>query len=317
MRVAVVGAGAIGGFIAAALARSGVDVCVVARGAHLDALAQNGIEIVSSDLGPFTARVATAPSVAGIGTVDFALMTFKAHQWPMLLPQMAALAKSQTPIVTLQNGVPFWLARTPPLNTVDPGGRIGAAFHDTRVLGGVVHVSGHLIGPGRIHQSGGTRYRIGEIDGSQSARLQALVDVFANADLNAEIDPNIRETVWLKLVNNAGLNPVSALSGQTIRPMLEAHDTRDEVRILMGEAVAVGKKLGIVDRVDIDERLAYAARLADVKTSMLQDLEAHRPLELDPILGALVELGDRLHVPVTHIRTAYETLCARSGDDGR
>ncbi len=307
------GAGAIGGFIAAALARAGTDVAVVARGAHLEAMRQRGIDVVQSDLGSFVAHVRAAEDLRHLGPLDFALLTFKSHQWPMLLPQLLPLKKSRTPIVTLQNGVPFWFWRNPPLYTVDPKGRIGSAFPDSQIIGGVVHVSGHIVEPGRIHQSGGTRYLLGELDGSESERLRTLTNVMRDAGLHAEIEPNIRQRVWLKLVNNAGLNPVSALTGLTIHGMLERRATHEEIRTLMEEALAVGRALHVVDGVNVDERIALAARLNDVKTSMLQDLEAQRPLELDPILGALVELGDRLHVPVPHLRNAYETLCARSG----
>ncbi len=314
MRVAVIGAGAIGGFLAAALARAGADVGVVARGAHLDAINKTGIEIVESDLGAFTAPVQAVDDVRKLTRpIDFALLTFKAHQWSDIFPQVLALAKSDATVVTLQNGVPFWFVRTPPLQTVDPGGRIGSALRDARLLGGVVHVSGTITQPGHIRQSGGTRYRIGELDGSSSDRLARLIALFQEAGLQGESDPNIRETVWLKLVNNAGLNPVSALSGLTIRPMLENATTHAEIRTLMLEAIEVGRALGVVDAVDVDARIALAGRLADVKTSMLQDLEARRPLELDPILGALVELGGRKGVAVPHLRTAYEALCARSG----
>ncbi|MEO9169619.1 MAG: 2-dehydropantoate 2-reductase [Candidatus Baltobacteraceae bacterium] len=313
MRVAVVGAGAIGGFVAAALARAGAEVGVVARGAHLDAIAKHGIEIVDSDLGPFNARVTAVDDVRKLGAIDVALLTFKAHQWPLLLPQLRGLARSRTPIVPLQNGVPFWFARTPPLQTVDPGARVGATFPNAFVLGAVVHVSGHVARPGVIHQSGGLRYWLGELDGSNSPRLDGLIAQFQAAGLDAGFDANIRETMWLKLVNNSGLNPVSALSGLTIGRMLENPSTLSEVRALMFEAIAVGQALGAIIDANVDERIARASRLTDVKTSMLQDLEANRPLELDPILGALVELGDRKRVPVPHLRTAYEALCARSG----
>ena len=313
MRVAVVGAGAIGGFIAAALARAGAGVTVVARGAHLEAIQRSGIEIASSDLGAFISRVDAVDDARKLPPVDVALLTFKAHQWPQLLPQLHPLAKAGTPVVTLQNGVPFWFARSPALRTVDPGGRIGAAFGDRRIIGGVVHVSGNVARPGVVHQSGGTRYRLGELDASASERLRHLIEQFQDAGLQAEFDPNIRETVWLKLVNNAALNPVSAMTGMTIGPMLRDAQSLAEVRTLMNEAIAIGRALGVVGAVNVDERIALASRLADVKTSMLQDLEAKRPLELDPILGALVELADRKHVASPHLRSAYESLCARSG----
>ncbi|HET9030643.1 MAG TPA: 2-dehydropantoate 2-reductase [Candidatus Aquilonibacter sp.] len=312
MRVAVVGAGAIGGFIAAALARSGTEVAVVARGAHLEAIRRRGITLTHSDLGPFTARVDASDDLRTLGAFDAVLLTFKAHQYPALLPQLSALASSNATIVTLQNGVPFWYARMPALQTVDPAGRIGALFPDDRIVGGVVHVSGHIVEPGKIHQSGGMRYAFGAPAGGTNDRVETLASAFGWAELAPEVDESVRSTIWLKLVNNVGLNSVSTLHGLTIRQMLERAATREEVRELMHEALAVGQALGVVAEVDIEGRIAYAQRLADVRTSMLQDYEAGRPLEIDPILGAVVELGERLGVDVPRVRRTYERLRALS-----
>ncbi len=309
MRIAVVGAGAIVGFIAATLARSGQDVAVVARGAHLDAIAHDGLTLVASDLGPFTARVRASDDLRSLGSFDVVMLAFKAHQWPELLPQLRSLAHTDTTIVTLQNGVPFWYVRRPPLQTVDPGGRIGALFDDECIVGGVVHVSGHLVAPGRIHQSGGTRYALGAPGGGSSARVRNVVAAMNDAGLlQAALDPNVRETVWLKLVNNSALNPTSTLHRLTIRPLLERVETRAEVYALMQETLRVGQALGVVREVDLDARIAYAQRLGDVKTSMFQDFEAGRTLELDPIVGAVVELGDRLGIDVPHLRDVYTRL---------
>ena len=312
MRIAVVGAGAIGGFIAAALARAGADVAVVARGAHLDVIRRKGITLVQSDLGPFTARVEAGDDLRALGEFDAVLLTFKAHQYPELLPQLAALAQTNATVITLQNGVPFWYVRKPSLDSVDPGGRIGALFPDERIVGGVVHVSGHIVEPGKIHQSGGMRYAFGAPQGGTSERVELLMSAFASAELAPQLDPDIRGTVWLKLVNNVGLNPVSTLHGLTIRQMLERGPTRDEVRTLMEEALAVGQALGVVAHVDIEARIDYAQRLADVRTSMLQDYQARRPLEVDPIVGAVAELAGRLDVPVPHVREVYDRLRALS-----
>jgi len=312
MRIAVVGAGAIGGFIAAALARSGADVAVVARGPHLDVIRRKGITLLHSDLGPFTVKVDASDDLRTLGTFDAVLLTFKAHQYPELLPQLAPLAETSASVVTLQNGVPFWFVRTPPLASVDPGGRIGSLFPDDRIVGGVVHVSGHIVEPGKIHQSGGMRYAFGAPGGGTNDRVEMLASAFARAELAPEIDRNIRATAWLKLVNNVGLNPVSTLHRLTIRQMLERPATRDEVRTLMYEALAVGQALGVVADVDIEARIAYAERLSDVRTSMLQDYEAGRSLEFEPIVGAIVELGGRLGVPVPHVRGVYDRLRALS-----
>jgi 2-dehydropantoate 2-reductase len=313
MRIAVVGAGAIGGFIAAALARSGTEVAVVARGAHLDVIRQRGITLVHSDLGPFTARVEASDDLRSFGgKFDAVLLTFKAHQYPELLPQLSALASTDATIVTLQNGVPFWFVREPVLQSVDPHGRVGALFPDERIVGGVVHVSGHIAEPGKIHQSGGMRYAFGAPGGGTNDRVETLASTFGWAELAPQVDEAVRSTLWLKLVNNVGLNPVSTLHRLTIRQMLERPATRDEVRVLMQEALAVGQALGVVKDVDIEARIEYALRLADVRTSMLQDYEAGRALEIDPILGAVIELGDRLNVPVKKVRDAYERLSALS-----
>ena len=313
MRVAVIGAGSIGGFLAAALARSGLDVAVVARGAHLDAIARDGITLVSSDFGPFSARVAASDDLAKLGSFDVLILTFKSHQWPALLEQLAPFAHTATRVVTMQNGVPFWFVRTPPLRTVDPQGRIGALFDDAQVIGGVVHVSGHIVRPGCIHQSGGTRYVLGTTDGRPDAGLDALVAAMRGAGLQAELDTDVREKVWLKLVNNVGLNTVSTLRELTIQAMLSNPQTRGEVRELMLEALAVGQALGVVREADVDARLTYAQRLGDVRTSMLQDALAGRPLELDPIVGAVVELAARLELPVPRLAAVYATLRERYG----
>jgi 2-dehydropantoate 2-reductase len=309
VRVAVVGAGSIGGFLAAALHRSGTDVAVVARGEHLAAIRRDGL-IVESDLGPLCARVDAAADLRELGDFDALLLTFKAHQWPELLPQLEPFSRTKTTIATLQNGLPFWYVRDEPLASVDPGGRIARLFPDEQVVAGVVHVSGHMVSPGRIKQSGGTRYVLGPPVGGSNARSERLVALFADAGLTPEFDTNVRATVWLKLVNNVGLNAVSVLRHLTIAPMLADAGARADVRALMTEALHVGQALGVVADVDIDARITYAARLEDVKTSMLQDFERARPLELEPILGAVLELATRLSVDVPRVRAAYDALSA-------
>jgi 2-dehydropantoate 2-reductase len=307
MRIAVVGAGAIGGFLAAALGKSGVSTAVVARGAHLEAIRRDGIR-VDSDLGSFAARVEASDDLRDLGAFDAVLLTFKAHQWPELLPQLEPLANATASIVTLQNGLPFWYVREPPLQSVDPGGRIGRLFADDRVIGAVVHVSGHIVAPGQFYQSGGLRYVLGDPRGGSNERVESLAATFRNAGLAPEVDQNVRATTWLKLVNNAGLNPTSVLRRTTIKPMLADPVARAEVHALMVEALHVGQAMGVVSDVDVDERIAYAARLNDVKTSMLQDFERGRPLELDPILGAVIELGQRYGVEVPRLQRVYEEL---------
>jgi 2-dehydropantoate 2-reductase len=307
MRLAVVGAGAIGGFLAAALAKAGVPVAVVARGAHLEAIQRHGIS-VESDLGSFTTPVEASDDLATLGAFDALLLTFKAHQWPGFLPMLQPFAGTATTIATLQNGVPFWYVRQPPLRSVDPEGAIGGLFADDRVVGGVVHVSGEVVAPGFIRQSGGLRYVLGNPSRAGYAAAEPLVDVLREAGLAAELDANIRGTVWLKLVNNAGLNSISVLRRATIKPMLADGEARAQVRRLMTEALSVGQAMKVVSEVDVDARIEYAARLQDVKTSTLQDYERGRRLELEPILGAIIELAERYRVSVPHLLETYAAL---------
>jgi len=307
MRVAVVGAGAIGGFLAAALARSGQPTAIVARGAHLAAIRRDGLR-AESEIGAFTVRLEASDDLRELGELDVLLLTFKAHQWPGFLPQLAPYSGTATTIVTMQNGLPFWYVREPPLRSIDPGGAIGRLFADAQVIGSVVHVSGEILEPGHVRQSGGLRYVFGDPGGGAGRRVSELVAALQRAGLAAEADVNVRQTVWLKLVNNTGLNAVSALRGLKIRPMLEDPGARRQVRALMREALAVGQAMGVVGEVDVDARIAYAARLDNVRTSMLQDVERHRSLELDPILGAVGELGERYHVAVPEVRAAYGAL---------
>jgi 2-dehydropantoate 2-reductase len=208
----------------------------------------------------------------------------------------------------LQNGLPFWYVREPPLRSVDPTGTIGRMFPDERIVGGVVHVSGTMVAPGRIRQSGGLRYVFGDPSGGASERSDAIVKLFATAGLAPEADPAIRRTIWLKLVNNVGLNATSVLERLTIKQMLESPEVRAQVRGLMVETLEVGRAMGVIDDVDVDARIEYAARLSDVKTSMLQDYERGRSLEIDPILGAVCELGERFRVTTPAVRRAYDAL---------
>ena len=307
MRIVVVGAGAIGGFIAVALARSHAEVAVIARGGHAEAIARDGLH-VESDLGNFTSRLQVVNDPEELRNFDAALLTFKAHQWPSLMPQLAPLKDAKTTIVTLQNGVPFWYVREPPLHSVDPDGRIGAMFPDDRIVGGVVHVSGTIVEPGHIRQSGGLRYVFGDPGRGAGERCREIVACFNVAGLSPEIDPDIRRTIWLKLVNNVGLNATSVRERLTIKQMLASPDVRAQVRRLMVETLEVGRAMHAIDNADVDERIEYAARLSDVKTSMLQDFERGREMEIDPILGAVCELGERYGVPTPEVRKAYEAL---------
>ncbi len=304
VRVAVFGAGAIGGFIAGALACSGVEVFAVARGAHLDAIRRNGLR-VKSDLGEFTVNIPAESDLREFEDLDFVLVTFKSHQWDGVLPQFEKAIAGNTAFVTLQNGLPFWYDRNRALESVDPGGRVLKTIPYDRIIGGVVHASGHIVEPGFVHQSGGMLYPLGELDGSTTARITALSDAFLKAGMHAPIEGDIRKFIWRKLVNNTGLNPVSALTRATVQKMLHDDGVRPVLHAIIEEALSVARATGVEPGVDADERLKWAEHIADVKTSMLQDLEAGKPLELEPIVGAVVELSQRYGVAVPHTETVY------------
>ncbi len=302
--IVVFGAGAIGGFIAGALARSGIETGVVARGAHLKAIREHGLRI-ESVLGTFEARVAAAGALREFDDPAYVLLTFKSHQWHGALPQLEKAVRSGATFVTLQNGLPFWYTRDRTLESVDPGGRVRAAIPYAQIVGGVVHTSGNLPEPGLVRQSGNMLYPIGELDGSTTPRITQLSDLLERAGLHAPIEPDIRRLVWRKLLGNLALNPVSALTRATVRAMLHDPPTRGVLRAIVNEGLAVASAAGVEVGVSAEERLEMANHIADVKTSMLQDLEADKPLELEPICGATIEIARRYGIPVPHIETVY------------
>jgi 2-dehydropantoate 2-reductase len=302
--IVIFGAGGIGGFIAGALARSGVETGIVARGAHLAAIREHGLQI-ESVLGSFEARVNAASDLREFDAPDYVLLTFKSHQWHGALPQFEKAVKSGATFVTLQNGLPFWYTRERTLESVDPGGRIRATIPYEQIIGGVVHTSGTVSKPGHVRQTGNMLYPIGDPDGSPSPRVARLSEMMEAAGLHAPVEPDIRRLVWRKLLGNLALNPVSALTGATVREMLHDAPTRAVLRAIIEEGLAVARAAGVEIGVTADERLEMAMHIADVKTSMLQDLEAGKPLELEPICGATIELAKKYRVPVPRIETVY------------
>ncbi len=304
MRIAVLGAGAIGGFIAAALARSGGDVCVVARGAHLQAIRRNGLR-VRSDLGEFTVPLPAAGDLRDFDSPAFVLLTFKSTQWDSVLPQVRPAVAENATFVTLQNGFPFWYFPDRTLRSVDPHGDIRETIPYRQVIGGVVHASGRIVEPGFVQQSGGVLYPIGEPAGAPSDRLRQLQRALEHAQLDAPIEPDIRKTVWRKILGNLGLNPVSALTRATVRTMLDDAATYALLEAVVEEGLSVARASDVELPFTAQERLTMARHIADVKTSMLQDLEAGRELELDPIVGAVIELAAERNVAVPHTKTLY------------
>jgi len=311
-RYAVVGAGAIGAYVGASLARGGADVTLIARGPHLAAMRERGGVQVKSERGDFSAQIAATDDMAAVGTVDCVIIALKAHQIVPVLPQIETLIAPHTRVVGMQNGIPWWYFQRLGgphdglvLQTVDPGGKLAAAFDPDRVVGCVIFSSTEIAAPGVIRHIEGTRYSLGRPGGGVDDALEQIAAAFVAGGLKAPIEPNLRPDIWLKVLGNAALNPISALTRATIAGMMRDPDTESLIRTIMEEAQALANALGITLPVSIDKRMDGARRVGEHKTSMLQDVELGRPFELDVILGAVVELGGVLGVPVPASQLVY------------
>jgi 2-dehydropantoate 2-reductase len=321
MRFAVVGAGAIGAFVGAMLTRSGEDVTLIARGAHLYAMRERGVHVRGA-LGEFEARPAATDDPASVGAVDVVLLTLKAHSLIEMAPRLAPLLGPETCIVTAQNGIPWWYFyrhggkwEGTHLESVDPGGIISRSIDSARVIGSVVYPSTIIAEPGVIEHIEGTRFAIGEPDGSKSERCRRVADAFIKAGLRCPIRADIRHDLWVKLMGNVAFNPISALTRATLIEIVQFPETRALAAGIMTEAESVARKLGIDLGISVEQRIEGAEKVGHHKTSMLQDLEAGRPLELEAIVGSVVELGSKLglSLPCTEAVYACVKLLARSG----
>lgn len=311
MKFAVVGAGAIGAFLGAMLSRAGQDVALVARGAHLRAMQERGVRVRGS-LGEFEAWPLATDDPAAVGPVDVVLLTLKAYSVADMAPRLAPLLGPDTSIVTMQNGIPWWYFyrhggewEGTRLETVDPGGVIASHIEPWRVIGCVVYCSTILAEPGVVEHLEGTRLAIGELDGQRSERCQRLAEAFVHAGLHCRIRRDIRHEIWVKLMGNVAFNPISALTRATLVEIARCPQTRALAGDMMREVEAVAKKLGFELGISVEQRLVGAAAVGHHKTSMLQDVEAGRPLEVDAIVGAVVELGDKLGVAMPYTKAIY------------
>jgi 2-dehydropantoate 2-reductase len=334
MKFAVIGAGAIGGYLGAKLAASGEDVTVIARGANLAAIQAHGLKLIQEDGSEIQARNVRAyqrPEEAGAATAagkqDFVLLALKAHQVEPVAAAIAHLCHERTAIVTLQNGIPWWyfyqhggVHAGRPIRSADPSGAIGAAIDPARIIGCVVYPAANLIKPGVIQVVEGNRFTLGEPDGSESDRVKTLAEILVRAGFKAPITRDIRGEIWLKLWGNLTFNPISALTHATLVDICQFPATRELATNMMREAETVANKLGITFRVGIERRIAGAERVGAHKTSMLQDIEQGRPIELDALLGSVVELGALTETPTPCINAVYavtsllaKTLATQNG----
>ncbi|HVN27007.1 MAG TPA: 2-dehydropantoate 2-reductase [Candidatus Binataceae bacterium] len=297
MRIAVFGAGAIGGYLGVKLAQAGVDVTFIARGPHLEAMRANGVTLISEGK-RITVHVRCTSDPEEAGAQDYVIVTLKAHSMTAAAPQIAKLLGKDTALVIGVNGIPYWYFygldcrwRDRTIESVDPGGAIWRTLPPARVIGCVVYPAAEVIAPGVIEHTYSNRFTLGEPDGSKSARVDALAKQLIAAGLKAPVRAQIRDELWVKLWGNLCLNPLSALTTSMLDRLAGEADLREVSRTMMREAQAVGEALGVKFGVDIEKRIDGALEVGAHKTSMLQDLERGRPIEIDALLGAVVELG--------------------------
>ena len=297
MKICIFGAGAIGGYMGAKLAAAGADVSLVARGPHLKAMQENGLRLIE-ETGISTVKVTASDTASDLGPQDYAIVTLKAHSVPSVVPHMQPLINDHTTIVSGVNGVPWWYFHKiggalegTRLQTVDPGNAQWDGFGPDRVLGCVVYPAAEVVEPGVIKHIEGNRFSLGEPDGSKSNRALALSEALSASGLRAPIRPKIRDEIWVKLWGNLSFNPISVLTQSTLDVLCTEPGTREVARNMMLEAQTVAEKLGVKFPIDVDRRIQGGAAVGAHRTSMLQDLDQGRPMEIDALIGSVKELG--------------------------
>jgi 2-dehydropantoate 2-reductase len=297
MKVCIFGAGAIGGYMGVKLAKAGADVSLVARGPHLAAMQEKGLTLIEEGE-TTTVPVTASDDPAALGVQDYVIVTLKAHSVPPVVSKMAPLIGLNTTIVSGVNGVPWWyfhklegVHEGTRLDSVDPGNAQWDGFGPDRVLGCVVYPAAEVIEPGVIKHIEGNRFSLGEPDGSKSDRAQALSKILTNAGLKAPVRPKLRDEIWVKLWGNLSFNPISALTHATLDVLCTDEGTRAVARNMMVEAQEIAERLGVKFPIDVDRRIAGGAAVGAHRTSMLQDLDQGRPMEIDALVASVQELG--------------------------
>lgn len=322
MKVAIVGAGAIGGLLGARLAASGVDVSLVARGAQREAILARGLTVRSAD-GEITVTPRCAEEPADLGPQDYVVIALKAHSVSALVERLPPLFAPHTAVVWAVNGLPWWYFhgldgewRDRRLATLDPGDRQWRAIDPARILGCVVYPAAEVLEPGVIRHVEGDRFTLGEPSGEKSARVVAFADALRAAGFKAPVRNAIREEIWIKLWGNLSMNPISALTGATLDVICGTPGTRAVARAMMLEAQAIAEKLGVRFPIDVERRIDGAAAVGAHRTSMLQDLEKGRPLETDALVASVAELGHLVGVPTPSIDTVLALVELRARQAG-
>src|SRR5258708_18131061 len=308
MKFLIAGAGAVGGYIGACLARAAYDVTGLARGPHRRAMEERGLRIIRGD-GDFEVHAGVIGNIAEAGPMDVIFLGVKAHGLTQLTPQVQPLIGENTTVVSTQNGIPWWYFQSHAgehtrlhLERVDPGGVIAAAIPAARVVGSIAYFATEISEPGVIRHTEGNRLSMGEPDGTRSDRCKAISAALIKAGIRCPITQKIRTEIWVKILGNVAFNPISALTRATLAQMARDSETGPLIRNSMTAVQAVAAKLGIEMPISIDQRIACAEKVGDHKTSMLQDLEAGRPMEIECVVGAVVEIGESPGRPLPHTR---------------
>jgi 2-dehydropantoate 2-reductase len=317
MKIAIVGAGSIGGYLGAFLAAAGDDVTFIARGANLEAIRSNGMKVQMEDGGwKIATNVRAFDKMSEAGPHDAVLLTVKAHQVAAVADDLHHLCDANTSIVTMQNGIPWWYFQRhggqyegAAVTSADPDGSIARAVDPARIIGTVVYPAAVLEAPGVVRVVEGKRFTLGELDGTTTPRIEAIAARFVAAGFKAPVSDDLRAEIWLKLIGNLAFNPISALTHATLEDLCRYPLTRELSKQMMTEAEAIATKLGITMRASIEKRIAGAEKVGPHKTSMLQDVEHGRALELEALVGAVIELGRLTGTPTPHIDAVY--ACTR------
>ncbi|MBZ9772313.1 2-dehydropantoate 2-reductase [Mesorhizobium sp. CO1-1-8] len=312
MKICVVGAGAIGGLLAAKLAASEQDVTVIARGAHLEAIKESGLQLDRDGGETITAKVAATDNILDIAKQDLIILAVKAHQVAATVENLPSAFHDNTVVMTAQNGIPWWYfdgigspyaGRT--LQSVDPKDKIRTFLPIEHVIGSVVYPAAEITAPGRVKHLEGNRFSLGEIDGSDTPRIAAISEALREAGFKAPVLTDIRSEIWTKLWGNLTFNPISALTHATLVDICQHPQTRALAADMMAEAQAVAEKLGVRFKVSLERRIAGAEAVGAHKTSMLQDVEAGRFLEIDALLGSVVELARLTETPTPRLDAIF------------
>ena len=311
MKICVIGAGAIGGLLAAKLAEVGKEVGVVARGAQLKAIREHGLVLREEDK-DIVARVAASDRIADLGEPDLIVLGMKAHQVAAVAPEVGSILGPRTLVLTAQNGIPWWYffkhggpREGVRLQSVDPGGVIADHLPIDRVIATVVYPAAEIERPGVIRHVEGNRFSLAEIDGAKSERISAISEIFGGAGFKAPVVTDVRTEIWTKLLGNLSLNPISALTHATLQDICRYPRTRALAMEMMREALAVAEAFGIRLRISLEKRIAGAESVGAHKTSMLQDVENGRVLEADALIGSVIELARMADVATPHIDAIY------------